>query len=319
MKLITFPTNQVPAFFKWWEGIILSFIFSSPFSPAGVQENELNREFGFVRVTGGGSVKFEKEFKEKGIQFERLDEIESLIGGINFQLTNLEKQLFKLNVLNKNRTNYLNKQEASQLFPFILVNVGSGVNFHLIKDKSGERVSEGGSSIGGSVFWGLSNFLTEGRSSFSEVKEMAKEGEASKVDMTVGDIYGGDYHQLELPASVVAGSFGKLGDYSQEEMKSVKKSDVISSLLAVVCQHVSLLALEIAKRNSVSNIVFVGGLTHDNPSAQVSISRVVAFVGRGKFSPFFLQNDQHCGALGCLLYKNKNAPLQSNFDNQVKN
>jgi len=35
-------------------------------------------------------------------------------------------------------------------------------------------------------------------------------GDSSKIDMSVGDIYGGDYKGLNLPMDMIASSFGRL-------------------------------------------------------------------------------------------------------------
>ena len=40
--------------------------------------------------------------------------------------------------------------------------------------------------------------------------ELARHGDNSTTDMTVGEIYGSDYAALGLPESLIASSFGKL-------------------------------------------------------------------------------------------------------------
>jgi type II pantothenate kinase len=42
--------------------------------------------------------------------------------------------------------------------------------------------------------------------------EAARKGDSSKIDMSVGDIYGGDYKGLGLPMNMIASSFGRLKD-----------------------------------------------------------------------------------------------------------
>ena len=41
-------------------------------------------------------------------------------------------------------------------------------------------------------------------------------GDSSKVDMSVADIYGGDYSGIGLAGNMIASSFGKLKDYGPE-------------------------------------------------------------------------------------------------------
>lgn len=46
----------------------------------------------------------------------------------------------------------------------------------------------------------------------TDMCEAARKGDSSKIDMSVGDIYGGDYKGLGLPMNMIASSFGRLKD-----------------------------------------------------------------------------------------------------------
>lgn len=101
------------------------------------------------------------------------------------------------------------------LFPYLLVNIGSGVSFVKVDGEgSFERVS--GTNLGGGTFWGLCRLLTRVRS-FDEMLELSSQGDSSKVDMLVGDIYGGkDYESIGLTADTIASSFGKVVSQEKE-------------------------------------------------------------------------------------------------------
>lgn len=58
-------------------------------------------------------------------------------------------------------------------------------------------------SLGGGTFFGLCCLLT-GCSTFEEALEMASQGDSTKVDKLVRDIYGGDYERFGLPGWAVA-------------------------------------------------------------------------------------------------------------------
>lgn len=58
-------------------------------------------------------------------------------------------------------------------------------------------------SLGGGTFLGLCCLLT-GCSTFDEALEMASQGESTRVDKLVRDIYGGDYERFGLPGWAVA-------------------------------------------------------------------------------------------------------------------
>ena len=65
------------------------------------------------------------------------------------------------------------------LYPYLLVNIGSGVSLLKVEgDGQYERVS--GSSLGGGTFWGLCRLLTRCKS-FDEMLELSMRGDNSKV------------------------------------------------------------------------------------------------------------------------------------------
>ena len=67
----------------------------------------------------------------------------------------------------------------SDLYPYLLVNIGSGVSILKVdSEASSQRVS--GSSLGGGTFWGLCRLLTRVRA-FDEMLELSMRGDNSKV------------------------------------------------------------------------------------------------------------------------------------------
>ena len=87
-------------------------------------------------------------------------------------------------------------------YPYIVVNIGSGVSILLVESaRTFKRI--GGTSVGGGTFLGLCALLT-GVESFEEAIALAGQGDGSKVDKLVRDIYGGGYDRLGLSGDVVA-------------------------------------------------------------------------------------------------------------------
>jgi pantothenate kinase len=94
------------------------------------------------------------------------------------------------NAKDYNRREYLPHEAFTQeaLFPYLVVNIGSGVSILKVSSSTRfERVS--GSSLGGGTYWGLCRLLTS-CSNFSEVLDKAEIGDSTSVDMLVKDIYG---------------------------------------------------------------------------------------------------------------------------------
>ncbi|XP_039058092.1 pantothenate kinase 1-like isoform X1 [Hibiscus syriacus] len=175
----------------------------------------------FIKATGGGAYKFADLFKEKlGASLDKEDEMECLVTGSNFLLKAVHQEAFT----------YLDGSEGivqidpNDLYPYLLVNIGSGVSMIKVDgDGKFERVS--GTSLGGGTFWGMGRLLTKCKN-FDELLELSHRGNNRVVDMLVGDIYGGtDYAKFGLSSTTIASSFGKaisdnkeLEDYQPEDV-----------------------------------------------------------------------------------------------------
>lgn len=178
-----------------------------------------------IRATGGGSYKYAATFdSEIGVKLARQDEMACTVAGLNFLLTTVENEVYVYvppPARNGRReaapppdgmspdfsatTRFVDKE--SNPFPYLLVNIGSGVSIVKVTghDKF-ERVS--GSALGGGTFWGLARILLD-CATFDDVIRLTHDGNNANVDMLVGDIYGGAYQNLGLDAAVIAASFGK--------------------------------------------------------------------------------------------------------------
>ena len=71
----------------------------------------------------------------------------------------------------------------------------------------------GGTSIGVSLFVGIMRYMALCSDDPTDMCEAALKGDSSKIDMSVGDIYGGQaYDSIGLGSMMIASSFGKLKD-----------------------------------------------------------------------------------------------------------
>ncbi|CAF3994663.1 unnamed protein product [Rotaria magnacalcarata] len=151
-----------------------------------------------IYATGGGAYKFEKDIVEKlKINWCKCDELDTLIQGLSYLSKLNSKECFYFEEPqndanpNKNPFTFDTKQ------PFLLVNIGSGISIlHVDSNRNYRRIT--GTSIGGGTFLGLCCLLT-GCSSYDEAIKLATEGDSTKIDKLVRDIYGGDYERFGLP------------------------------------------------------------------------------------------------------------------------
>jgi type II pantothenate kinase len=163
-----------------------------------------------VMATGGGAYKFYDRIKERlGVDVVREDEMECLIMGLDFFITEIPTEVFTYD--DTDPENAVEYQEASSdVYPYLLVNIGSGVSMIKVSGPSQfQRI--GGTSLGGGTLWGLLSLLTGARN-FDDMLAMADKGDNRAVDLLVGDIYGEGmgYEKIGLKETTIASSFGKV-------------------------------------------------------------------------------------------------------------
>jgi type II pantothenate kinase len=163
-----------------------------------------------VMATGGGAYKFYDRIKERlGVDVVREDEMGCLIMGLDFFITEIPTEVFTYD--DTDPDNAVEYQEPrSDLYPYLLVNIGSGVSMIKVSGPS-EFQRIGGTSLGGGTLWGMLSLLTGART-FDDMLAMADKGDNSAVDLLVGDIYGEGmgYEKIGLSEKTIASSFGKV-------------------------------------------------------------------------------------------------------------
>ncbi|XP_066397613.1 pantothenate kinase 2-like isoform X2 [Miscanthus floridulus] len=159
----------------------------SPSWRSGAQPDDI-----VIKATGGGAYKYADVFKERlGVSLEKEDEMDCLVAGANFLLKAIRHEAF---THMDGQKQYV-QIDRNDLFPFLLVNVGSGVSIIKV-DGHGQFQRVSGTNVGGGTYWGLGRLMTKCKS-FDELLELSQRGDNSTMDMLVGDIYGGlDYSKI---------------------------------------------------------------------------------------------------------------------------
>jgi len=188
------------------------------------------------------------------------------------------------------------------LFPFIVVNIGSGVSILRVDSaKENDYVRVGGTACGGGTFLGLARALTSAQT-FEEALQLAEGGDASRCDLLVRDIYGNEGSvSLGLPGSLTAANFGKLCDAPDEDdsFGVCSEQDLARSLLQMVAQQSVLLSSAFARHaGCIDRVFFVGGFVEkENHLARKTIADNFNSLG-GR--AYFLRHSDFLGALGSL-------------------
>ncbi len=253
--------------------------------------------------------------------------------GLDFFITEIPCEVFTYS-----ETDPMHFAEArSDIYPYLLVNIGSGVSMIKV---SGPRQYErvGGTSLGGGTLWGLLSLLT-GATTFAEMLRMAERGDNTTVDMLVGDIYGTDYGKIGLKSSTIASSFGKvfkmkrqaegdaehfggLSNKDREQIDGVdepdqgfKAEDISRSLLYAVSNNIGQIAYLQCEKHKLENIYFGGSFIRGHRQTISTLSYAIKFWSKGEKKAFFLRHEGYLGSVGAFLKRQpKNWGRRNSFE-----
>jgi type II pantothenate kinase len=258
-----------------------------------------------VCATGGGAYKFEKQFlDEVNMKLHKFDELESLIHGLEFIEEYNFMECYYLKCSKDDDSHYEKIPfDFKNPYPFMVVNIGSGVSI-LAVTGPGKFRRVTGTSLGGGTFLGLCSLLT-GCSSFEEAIRLAAKGDNTQVDKLVKDIYGGDYGKFGLNGEVVACSFGQM--ISNERRDSVSREDLARATLVTITNNIGSIARMCAMNEGIEKVVFIGNFLRVNTISMKLLSYAMDYWSKGSMKALFLQHEGYFGAVGCLLELMRNA------------
>lgn len=280
IHFIRFPTNQMPEFIEL------------------AKEKGMANTLSTVCATGGGAYKFEKDFlKELNMSLHKFDELDSLMSGLRFIAENNAQELYYWGNPGDEEKAAPLPYDFSNPYPYMLVNVGSGVSMLAVRGpKDYTRVS--GTSLGGGTFLGLTRLLTS-CATFEEALELAAKGDNRNVDKLVKDIYGGSYDRFGLPGDIVASSFGQMN--LNDKIAGVKKEDLAKATLMMITNNIGSIARLCCRSEGIDRVVFVGNFLRVNPVAMKSLATAMDFWSGGAMKALFCEHEGYFGAVGCLL------------------
>ncbi|KAK2591635.1 hypothetical protein QQS21_010677 [Conoideocrella luteorostrata] len=271
-----------------------------------------------VMATGGGAYKFYDKIRDAlGVDVLREDEMECLIIGLDFFITEIPREVFTYSETDP--MHFVSPRE--RIYPYLLVNIGSGVSILKVDGpRSYQRV--GGTSLGGGTLWGLLSLLTGARN-FDDMLEQAGHGDNANVDMLVGDIYGTDYGKIGLKSTTIASSFGKvfrektMADAAADAAAEAEKrspghdagpvklgfteSDISRSLLYAVSNNIGQIAYLQSQIHNVSDIYFGGSFIRGHRQTMNTLSYGLKFWSKGQKQAYFLRHEGYLGAVGAFL------------------
>ncbi|KAL1968109.1 hypothetical protein VTN77DRAFT_2239 [Rasamsonia byssochlamydoides] len=268
-----------------------------------------------VVATGGGAYKYYDRLKEAlNVDILREDEMECLITGLDFFITEIPNEVFTYSDSEPMRF----AEARADVYPYLLVNIGSGVSMIKVSGPNQfQRV--GGTHLGGGTFWGLMSLLTGART-FDEMLTMADKGDNSGVDMLVGDIYGMDYNKIGLKSTAIASTFGKVfkmkraaereaedgkglsqGDPEVKTSVQFRHEDMSRSLLYAISNNIGQIAYLQSEKHQVKHIYFGGSFIRGHRQTMNTLSYAIKFWSKGEKQAYFLRHEGYLGAVGAFL------------------
>uniref|UniRef100_A0A8C6LR98 pantothenate kinase n=1 Tax=Nothobranchius furzeri TaxID=105023 RepID=A0A8C6LR98_NOTFU len=283
LHFIRFPTHDLPVFLQMGRNKHFSSLHTT------------------LCATGGGAYKFENDFRTMAdLQLHKLDELDCLVRGVLYIDSVMSSGPSECYYF-ENPTDPDHCVQKPYLlenpYPLLLVNIGSGVSILAVYSENNyKRVT--GTSLGGGTFLGLCCLLT-GCSTFEEALEMASEGESTRVDKLVRDIYGGDYERFGLPGWAVASSFGNM--MSKEKRESVSKEDLARATLVTITNNIGSITRMCALNENIERVVFVGNFLRVNTLSMKLLAYAMDYWSKGQLKALFLRHEGYFGAVGALL------------------
>ncbi|KAG7458687.1 hypothetical protein MATL_G00223230 [Megalops atlanticus] len=284
LHFIRFPTHDLPAFLQMGRDKHFSSLHTT------------------LCATGGGAYKFEPDFRMMAdLQLLKLDELDCLIRGVLYidsvvSSGGPSECYYFENPTDPERC-VQRPYTLENPYPLLLVNIGSGVSILAVYSKDNyKRVT--GTSLGGGTFLGLCCLLT-GCSTFEEALEMASQGESTRVDKLVRDIYGGDYERFGLPGWAVASSFGNM--MCKEKRESISKEDLARATLVTITNNIGSITRMCALNENIERVVFVGNFLRVNTLSMKLLAYAMDYWSKGQLKALFLQHEGYFGAVGALL------------------
>ena len=323
-----------------------------------INKSNINPPITYIMATGGGAHKFynlmKKTFKKHKLPMKIIakDEMECLIKGLDWLITKIPQEIFTYD-LTELTTKFEPIQSKKEIYPYLLVNIGSGVSMVKVTKPGPEGFERiGGSSLGGGTLWGLLSLLTDAKD-YNEMLEMAQNGDNENIDLLVGDIYGTNYNKIGLKANHIASSFAKVfkklrkfnsstnsnnnnnsdndsdGKFKKltaaEKLAQFKQEDIARSLLFSISNNIGQIAYLHALRFNLKRIYFGGSYISGHMQTIHTLSYAVNFWSKGEMQSYFLRHEGYLGSVGAfmmgpapILEENGNSSNENNHTNNVK-
>ena len=203
-------------------------------------------------------------FQKKCIKIE-ISIIELNIKGIDFITNNLDNSFFNLNkrsvsnvisvgegIEKETQKNYKNLK--NNLYPFLLATGQEGICVYRI-DSINSFKKLGGNSFGPTTLWSILTYSCGYEDQDAVINEIVK-GDNRLIDLSVGDIYGGNYENMSLSSNLIGSSFCKFKDI--EDVNKLEKKDIAKSLAILYGATYSHVTSLVSHKENINKLIISG-------------------------------------------------------------
>ena len=214
-------------------------------------------------------------FKKKCVQIGKANEL--IIKGIDFLSNNAKNTFFNLpkkpvadlisvgqGIKKAEKKNYMNLQ--NNLHPYLLTSGQEGVSIYKVNSiNSFEKI--GGNSFGPTTLWSLFTYSC-GYDNPDLGCEEAANGNNNLIDLSVGDIYGGNYENMSLSSDLIGSSFCKFKNI--DDINNVEKKDVAKSLVILYGATYSHITSLVSLKENINKVIISG-----NPFYSLELFQII--------------------------------------------
>ena len=202
-------------------------------------------------------------FKKKCVQLGNENEL--IIKGIDFLSNNINNAFFNLpkkpvadlicvgqGIKKAEKKNYMNLK--NNLYPYLLTIGQEGVSIYKVNAiNSFEKI--GYNSFGPSTLWSLFTYSC-GYDIPDFACEEASKGNNQLIDLSVGDIYGGNYENISFSSDLIGSSFCKFKN--NDDVNNIEKKDIAKSLVILYGATYSHITSLVSLKENINKVIISG-------------------------------------------------------------
>ena len=213
-------------------------------------------------LTGKKEVLIYELFQKKCLKCGELDKLSIL--GIDYVTENIPDAFFNVpkesieNLIKVGNgldqvTKKIKVELKNKLYPYVLSNALEGAPLYRV-DSRDSFTKLGGNSFDAITLWSLLTLSFDYKDPDEAIND-AIQGNNSLIDLSVGDIYGGNYHEFGLDSDLIASSFGKI---DRTETDQINKKDIARSLVTLYSVVASQTTAMISEYEGISKVLLLG-------------------------------------------------------------